>query len=406
MDIEKFLAAHGQSGKSIDIRAATDEFIKEMEEGLCGRGSLPMLATYLPAVFKEDITPTDKKIILDAGGTNFRSALGYFDKEGNAVFGDIEKCPMPASGEKLTAEEFYGAIAEKTSRLLPKGGDIGYCFSYPVKMGEDLDGIAEDMSKELSVEGLVGTKVGERTLAAIKKLDKRERRIVILNDSVATLIGNTVKYGKTFSACTGYIYGTGTNVCCEGDVNGRKMIINTECGNYDKFPAGDFDRQLFSQTANPESQKFEKMTSGKYLADLIRLCLEGAAREGILHSGRIGNFDLADVSGFLEGGKGKIAAILDVRDLPMAEETCKILIDRAAKMGAIANAAAIKFSSDGSPLPAAVFAEGTTFMRLYGYSRAFNGYLESLLEKGGCKVIAGKDSNLTGALAATVKLKR
>ena len=154
--IKEFLHRHGQSSDNIDAAAATERVLDAMRAGLKGEGgSLAMLPTYL---YEPDLSKTvnsDKKIIIDAGGTNFRSALGYF-KDGKAVFEKVEKTVMPASDRELSKDEFYAAIAGKVERLLEDGGDIGFCFSYPVRMGADKDGVMCGATKELKAKGVNG----------------------------------------------------------------------------------------------------------------------------------------------------------------------------------------------------------------------------------------------------------
>ncbi len=414
--INGFLKRHGQSPDNIDAEKCLDGFISEMKRGLAGESSsLAMIPTYIYEPDLKAVRGTGKKIVIDAGGTNFRSACAYFGKDGKAVFTDMQKTVMPASDKELSKDEFYGAVAGNIARLLPGTGDIGFCFSYPVDMGEDKDGIVGKATKELKAPQVTGTRVGACTLEAVKKYDKKPRKIVILNDTVATLLGGMAVAEKSYSAFIGYIYGTGTNLCyTENPENikkiraggGRRMLINTECGNFGGFKRGDYDRAVSEATEYPDKYPFEKMTSGKYLAEVINLCIGGAAEEGLLKGGKKKySFLLKDVSEFLDGIKGAISAeFTDAGDREAVKEICEKLIDRAAKMGAVANSAAAILSVKDRELPVAIVAEGTTFDKLTGYRERFEKYLTLFLAPYGIgfEIVRGEDLNMLGSLMATV----
>lgn len=76
---------------------------------------------------------------------------------------------MPASGgETLGKSEFYDSIAQSIAPLCDEGGDVGFCFSYPVDMESNLDGKVKSFSKEVKAPQVIGTYVGAETLAALK----------------------------------------------------------------------------------------------------------------------------------------------------------------------------------------------------------------------------------------------
>ena len=415
MTAKEFLKLHWQSADQVDVNASVARFLTEMQQGLNGQGGLPMIPTYLTDVDRSKIKTGAKRILIDAGGTNFRSAIGYFDEQGKVVIEDLRKTVMPASDRELSKEEFYTQIAKNVERLLPKAQDVGFCFSYQVEMGADVDGTVGKFSKEVKAPEVVGTRVGAETLAACKQLDGADRRIVILNDTVATLLGGMATTNERYSAYLGYIYGTGTNVCYVEDTakiakvtnlaRGR-MLVNTECGNFSGFVQGDFDKAAIAKTADPTRQQFEKMTSGKYLADVICEALALAKKEKVF-AGEVTlrPFALKDVSSFLAGGEFPCQFAVE-RDKTFAAELCVELIRRAAKMGAIVNSALAIASCSDKSLPVAVVCEGTTFNKLPHYREFFQAYLRDVLGQHGIsyKILQGEDLNLVGTLMATMVL--
>ncbi|MCM1043853.1 MAG: hypothetical protein NC350_06610, partial [Corallococcus sp.] len=390
--VEKFLVKHNQASIQVDVDSSLAKFVAEMRRGLDGNNSkIPMIPTYLDEV--NGFTPNSKRILIDAGGTNLRTAIGYFTKDGQAVIERAETVPMLGSCGRVSKEEFYGGIAKSVARLLQVGGDVGFCFSYNVKMNSQIDGLVEYLAKEIDAPEVWGTMVGAETLAAIAKYSDKKRNIVVLNDTVATLLGGkALNLGKKYGGYIGYIYGTGTNLCYLektknitkiSDAQTENMIINTEAGGFAGFAMGDYDKAVIGATADPDAQQFEKIVSGKYLAQIITMCLNGFSQEGGFSDAiRFENIDLKEVSEFLCGGENRLFDVLpNTADRTLAKELCREVIDRAAKMGAIANAAAVITVGTPFGLPVAIVAEGTTFFKLTGYRANFEKYLDDILKQ-------------------------
>ncbi|MBU2102240.1 MAG: hypothetical protein KKF80_02500, partial [Candidatus Omnitrophica bacterium] len=78
------------------------------------------------------------------------------------------------------------------------------------------------------------------------------------------------------------------------------MIVNMESGNFNKhLPMTEYDTLLDSQSTNPNEHWEEKMVSGLYLGELMRLTLRDLAAKGIIFGGR----GLAS-NAVLAGGRG------------------------------------------------------------------------------------------------------
>ena len=410
---QQFLAKHGQSTDNIDIQAKLQLFLDEMTAGLSGKeSSIPMIPTYLQDVDCTKIKKNKRIMLIDAGGTNFRSAIGYFDDNGEVVVDDIRKTSMPAIDRELTKEQFYAQIAENVRYLADETGDVGFCFSYNVDMDKDVDGKVVVFSKEVKAPEVIGTRVGAETLAAIRVYSDKPRKIVILNDTVATLLGGMAQHQQGYSSYVGYIFGTGTNACYIEDtanitkvqgLSEGKMLINTESGGFDGFEQGDFDKIVSDNTTSPGKQLLEKMTSGRYLSDVIAEALRAAIDEG-LFVGKVAwkNFVLKDVSEFVEGDN-LVGMFDNDEDKAFAKEICTNLIDRSARIGAIMNAAMCIVSCHDKNLPVGIVCEGTTFNKLPGYRTNFEKYLHVILDPKGVKfeILQGRELNLIGTLMAT-----
>lgn len=415
-----FLHVHKQDSSILNFDEIAKKFLRRMDEGLNGQcTAMPMIPTYITDVDRSSIKPNVKRILIDAGGTNFRAAVGYFDEQGKPRIENIRKTPMPASdGTYFSKEAFYSAIADGIKDYLDKADDVGFCFSYQVNMDKDVDGEVVMFSKEINAPEVIGTRVGRETLLACKRYSDKERGIVILNDTVATLLGGMATSRKKYSTYIGYIYGTGTNVCYIEDASNikkvaylpaGKMLINTECGNFDGFTLGDFDKACLARTAVPNRQLFEKMTSGKYLADIIAEAYKTAQAEGAFDGdAELRPFELKDVSSLLTDGQFPCKFACE-KDLIFAKEIAVELINRAAQMGALVVAmTAVKSCREKDcSLPVAVVAEGTTFNKLPAYRKVFEEFLTRFLhDYGGLtyEIVQGEELNFVGSLMASMML--
>ena len=125
-----FLSKWGIEAASIDMKSLLATFLSEMEKGLENESgsSLKMIPTYTEVV--SSLAKGEPVIVLDAGGTNFRTCLVTFDEQGLAHIEDFRKVSMPGVKEEVTAQQFLSTFADEVERLIDKSDKIGFCFSY------------------------------------------------------------------------------------------------------------------------------------------------------------------------------------------------------------------------------------------------------------------------------------
>ncbi|KAF2027358.1 hexokinase, partial [Setomelanomma holmii] len=113
------------------------------------------------------------------------------------------------------------------------------------------------------------------------------RVTALINDTVGTLLARAYAAPKSATTIMGAVFGTGTNgayieqasrIKKLGECvieNERVMIINSEWGNFDQnleyLPVTTFDKTVDAQSVNPGFEMFEKMVSGMYLGEILRL---------------------------------------------------------------------------------------------------------------------------------------
>ena len=185
---EDFLRKHMLTAASVDTDKTLDFVLSEMKKGLEDEesSSLRMIATYVqPDV---EIVPGASVIVLDAGGTNFRTCLVTFDENRQPVISDFRKVGMPGVKSEVSAAEFFSILADNVERLIDKSDRIGFCFSYAATITEDHDGIPLVFSKEIKAPEVIGKPLGKNLLKELEKRghDVSKKKVAIVNDTVAS----------------------------------------------------------------------------------------------------------------------------------------------------------------------------------------------------------------------------
>jgi hexokinase len=395
---DKFLIDHKLRAEDLNIQHIVDLFTSEMLKGLEGmESSLRMIPTYIEA---DNQFLTEVPVLaIDAGGTNFRAARVIFNSKGKLEISNMVNARMPGIEGEISKSEFFQTIAGYVRSLAEEADRIGFCFSYPTEILPDKDGILLQFCKEVQAPGVVGQLIGKNLL---ETLGMTEKQIVLLNDTVATLLaGKSASFGKRYDSYIGYILGTGTNTCyIETNRNilknksldkSKSQIVNIESGNFGKAPRTDIDIIFDKTTTNPGSYTFEKMISGGYLGGLCLSVLKAAAKEGVFtgitSSGITSLMELSseDVNNYIckqTIGPGPLSSyIKENRDEENCRQIIESLIDRAAKLVA-ANLAAVilktnKGKTSGSPILITV--EGTIYYKLCNMSFKIDKFLREYL---------------------------
>ena len=308
--VKGFLRARGLLAQDIDIGALCDDFESEMAKGLSSYNSgssLMMIPTFIK--IEDDIPVDEPVIVIDAGGTNLRVALVRFDNSLRCVVERFENHPMPGSNGTLTKDEFFDRLCGYIEPLLGESRKIGFCFSYPVAILPNRDGRVLFLSKEVRVDGLVGELLNQNLLNAIAARGgaaagpgRGKESVVLLNDTVATLLGGKAAYpGRAFDGYIGFILGTGTNTAYVEDCKNigklrealpdgaepdcASMVVNTESGTFGMAPRSAADENLDRQTKDPGKYKFEKAISGAYQGALLKEIIALASADGLFPGG-------------------------------------------------------------------------------------------------------------------------
>ncbi len=384
-----FLTSHGMDPYGLDMESAVSRFLAEMELGLAGhQSSLDMIPTYLSGA--RSLPSQAKAAVIDAGGTNFRTALVSFS-DGGAAVERMERAPMPGTLAPSTWEAFIDYAAQSLLPFLPQADAVGFCFSYRTEITPARDGRVIALSKQVELSGCGGRLVCADLQARLEAMGAPKRPAVLVNDTAAVLLsGAQLLRGGEYDGLIGLVCGTGENTCCELDTGrigklncpgGKRMLVNLESGGFSGMPAGDFDRELDAATYNPGDHLLEKMCSGGYVGELCRLTLRGAADDGLFSSaardavlglGALGSPQADE----LAAGLACPLLPLEGEDRQLAAQLCRAVFHRAAKCVAANLAAILILTDSGVEKPACICADGSLFTK----SRVFRALLEAEMD--------------------------
>jgi hexokinase len=442
--VRRFLKDNGMYYEDIDMDACCDIFIQEMQAGLAGRdSSLAMIPTYIEV--GREIPVGKPVIVLDAGGTNFRVATVYFGmplrlptqdvaagdprqpQEGAVIENFVQK-PMPGLDREATKEEFFATIVEYMTDVVDVSSSVGFCFSYPTEILPSKDGRLIRFCKEVKAKQVEGELIGENLVKAIEAAGyKDSKRIVILNDTVATLLaGRSAFQDRAFDSYIGFILGTGSNCCYiesnrnitkKGDLDPNKeQIVNIESGSFGRAPRGAVDLQLDESTLDPGKYTFEKMFSGAYLGALCLKTLQEAGRKGLFSKTvteelfTIEDLETKDVNSFMRCPQGDSPLAMSCTkgtelDYTTVWYVLDGIIERAAKLtAALLSSVVLKTDKGQDPcVPVCITAEGTTFYELKSLKKKVECYLKSFLEEKHNRffeVVSVENATLIGAAIA------
>ena len=385
----------------IDVLSLAQGILDDMRRGLKKQGSdQDMIRTFCNPPQKS--AANESVIVIDAGGTNFRSCLVTFDAAGTPTISEMEKTRMPGVERELSRQEFFEQFAVNLEHLKNKADRIGFCFSYPMEIQKDGDGILLGFSKEVKAPEVVGCKVGECLKAALAQHGWNTiKRITMCNDTVSALLAGAACAGEThrYSSYIGYILGTGMNAAYlqpDCDTCGiEKQIIVCESGKFRSVTRSDFDIEFDKTTVKPGVFFLEKQCSGAYLGPVSTIVLQTAAREEIF-SDAVNKALLAidqpltliEMDKFLHGPFNKDCLLGKIACENATQEDCDLMyqlldaiVERSARCSAaILTACAIQTGAgQNAANPICILCNGTTFYKTWMVRERTAAYLDAVL---------------------------
>uniref|UniRef100_A0A4W5Q3Y8 Hexokinase-2 n=1 Tax=Hucho hucho TaxID=62062 RepID=A0A4W5Q3Y8_9TELE len=417
-------------------------FRREMNKGL-GRDSNPTAAVkMLPTFVRSTPDGTEKGdfLALDLGGTNFRVLLVKVSDNGKQKM-EMENqiYAIPEELMRGSGAELFDHIAECLANFLEKLGmknqklPLGFTFSFHCQQTKLDESILVSWTKGFNSHGVEGRDVVSLLRKAIIKRGDFDIDIVsVINDNVGTMM--TCGYDDHHCEI-GLIVGTGTNACymeemrhlelVEGD-EGR-MCVNMEWGAFGDDGAlddlrTDFDQEIDAGSLNPGKQLFEKMISGMYMGELVRLILVKMAKEDLVFQGHTtpdlvtnGQLQTSFVSA-IENDKDKEGLVsaekmlrglgLDpsVDDCVATQRVCQVVSTRAAHLCAAALAAVLRQIRDNKAaerLRTTIGVDGSVYKNHPQFARRLHKMVRRLVPDCDVRFLRSEDSSGKGAAMVT-----
>lgn len=292
--------------KDEDYKKLMGVMLEQFENGLGkdtnSTAKVKMFPTYVRDV--PDGSEEGDILALDLGGTNFRVLLISLNGQEVKMESKIYVIPqqiMLGSGTQLfdhIAECIYKFM--KDHKLMDKKLPLGFTFSFPCKqIGLD-KAILAQWTKGFKCEGVEGEDVVRLLHEAIQRRgDIDVECLAVINDTVGALMSCA---HEDRNCAIGLILGTGTNACYiektenvglwDGDNDEpHQVMINTEWGALGDdgcldFIKTEYDRQVDKHSINPGRQVYEKMISGMYMGEIVRLVLEKLRKNNLIFQGQ------------------------------------------------------------------------------------------------------------------------
>lgn len=290
----------------VQLNKVMSLMMQEMRKGLDpvshSRADVKMFPTYVESL--PDGTERGDILALDLGGTNFRVLLVNLEsgeiKMTSKVF-VIPQSIMTGSGVQLfdhiatclsnfmTSEQLIGRPA------LP----LGFTFSFPCKQNGLASAALSTWTKGFDCSGVVGEDVVRLLQEAIdRRKDIKVNVMALINDTVGTLLAAAYNDQNTR---IGLILGTGSNACYVEKAKNIKtlsghytetdrMIVNMEWGAFGNngcldFLRTNYDYEIDQCSLNPNKQIYEKMMSGMYMGEIVRLIILDLYEKDLLFVG-------------------------------------------------------------------------------------------------------------------------
>ena len=413
--VAQFMKSHGIDAERIDLSECTKAFADAMRTGLAEQQkNMPMLPTYLYSSGK--LKRGEKAIVIDAGGTRFRTAIISFDGK-KAVIDSLDKRSMPGAAEPVSWNEFISCVADCVQPLLKQTENIGFCFSYPIEITPECDGKVLGLTKQVKIEGAVGSYLGASLRAELERRGEKPGRIVVLNDTPATLLAGRVLSKGSYDGYIGLVAGTGCNTCCEiecgkieklGLEGDRRMLVNLESGSFGSFPRGEADLAMDEDLPDTGAYIAEKMISGRYLGQLCMHVLKQAAREGLFSdraTETILKMTEVTTPTIDKWGSGRFPKGFTSEDKVNLVYIINELFERSARCIACCLCAVLMLTGEGTEKPVCIAVDGSLFCK----SRLLRPELEKFMDIYAGEImgrkyefVTGDDMSLLGAAAAVV----
>ncbi|KAL8439371.1 hypothetical protein Efla_001841 [Eimeria flavescens] len=440
--------------KLVEIR---DAFMQELSKGLAmhkqhGLQWVPEECSFrmLDSCVESIPTGQEKGVFyaLDFGGTNVRTVrcelLGNGRVNAKQSCKNLAECggaEVDLMDEKTTSSQLFDVLVDcvvelveehKEAEALKKNPTkLGFTFSFPCSQSALNTSVLQTWTKGFATgqgtkEPVVGQDVVKLLSKSIQKKGVGVECAAVVNDTVGTLLSCAYQKKADMPAClVGVILGTGSN-CCYVEPEAKQFgytgkIINVECGNFNKhLPSTPVDVIVDEKSPNKGNQLFEKMISGCYLGEIVRLLTlrifgdaapPKAKQDNSLDSREVAILAAAATPGAKADSasdaecKATIKRVwewtVDGEALKIMQNVAFVVFDRSAALAAVSIAALAERTrglQSGQGITVAV--DGSLYVKNAWYGTRIRHYLKALLGDKAAKIFLNAADDGSGKGAA------
>ncbi|KAI1050927.1 hypothetical protein LB507_009266 [Fusarium sp. FIESC RH6] len=282
------------------VQKITNNFVQQMQHGLKAKHSyqIPSFVTEIPTGHEKGLV-----LAVDLGGTNCRVCA--VNLHGDSTFDVFQRKHLvpPELRVNESYKPLFEFIALKIGDFLHeyafeiRKGDLkqqifnlGFTFSFTCEQTSLSQGTLVHWDKGWDIPSAVNQDPCSLLQAAIDEIALPVRVCVLANDAVGALLTKAYTAKKSDATLAAIILGTGTNAAYVEQISkiprlaldnktmeNGVMVINTEWGSWDDelmvLPQTRFDKLIDQSSSDPGCGLLEKMVSGMYLGELLRLML-------------------------------------------------------------------------------------------------------------------------------------
>ncbi|RCH82330.1 glucokinase, partial [Rhizopus stolonifer] len=311
---------------------------------------------------------------------------------------------------------------------------LGLCISFPLVQTAINNAYVLRWTKDFAITG-----AEKKNLVELLQTSFRRREIpvvikAVVNGAAGCLLAHSYRSLDTLLACT---VSSGSNAAywekvnqapkLQSRVDAEEMIINTEWGSFgdrhsETIPHTFYDIRVNRQSVNPGIHVYEKMCSGLYLGEIVRLIMVDFLDRRLLFDAHYSKelntpyfFEAAymsaierDESEELEEVKHIIENVLNLKtstltDRHMVKRICELVGRRAARLIA-AGMSSIISKRDGLETGLTISVEGTIYEHYANFPDRVNKALQELYGEQFERINIGiaRDGNGIGAALAAM----
>ncbi|KAI8366258.1 hexokinase-domain-containing protein [Blakeslea trispora] len=431
-----------------ELKHFRDNLREEIDHGLKSHDSnMAMLPSW---VFKHPTgQETGEYLGLELSNSNVRMYLVTLHGQGRITTRQ-QKLVVHDDLKKGSLTDMIDFLAKSVDSFLSFVGKydlreplaLGFVLSFPLEQQSLNKAVVLQWTKDYEITGAERKDIAELLQIAFRRRHINIQVEAVINGAVACLLAHSYRSLDTLLSCT---ISAGTNAAYWEKVEAieknkddlvnckdSEMIINTEWGSFGDnnptlLPRTFYDNRLNRQSVNPGIHVFEKMVSGLYLGEIIRLIMVDFLDRRLLFDGQYTpelnmpyRFEASYVSAInsddtpeLDDTKHVLESIMNVpstslSDRQIVRTICELVSQRAARLVAAAVSAIIdKRNVIDEGLTISM--EGTVYEHFPNFPRRVNDALKSFYGDRVSHINVGitRDGNGIGAaLAAMIALSQ